>query len=343
MVLAAMLTVLILAPVSASMEGAPGVPSEPWPCQAMRSDSPCIGIRPGALFHSKDWTDCTGGFMFRGDGAVYQATAGHCVLDVGDPVWYYSPSSDLATTNYSEMEARPPDAIVVFRPEEFAMDRRQPETDLALLRINAHAAPYIFPDVCVWAGPLGIFSGDGTRFDETRYYGHGVGFHGTMEARTGIGINWTGDAVFHTTGPAEVGDSGAPVLDVDGFAIGHLTHLNIGTPSGARGTLVGMHVSAVIREAAGAGIALELLVAGSDPLAAYEGEPEHVASTTSDPSNETRPQQPVNRSEERTPVPGESSSPFELQEPHEVPVAAFAAMTVALLVCAWLHPHRRGD
>jgi len=221
-----------------------GPGSTPEACEA--PSEICYGIRPGALYHVKGGPDCTAGFLLRGTDRFYIVTAAHCARQVGAPVWFFHPSRDLSTFEYPRMEARPPDAHVTVVGEGWGRADGKPERDFALLELAPSALPYLSPSVCLWGGPLGLRDAPGTTLEAVYLYGHGILYHGRAEAREGRGLSWDGGPSFYAHAPAELGDSGAPLLDENRFAVGHLTNMNYGTSSSAKGIVRGLHLQALL-------------------------------------------------------------------------------------------------
>lgn len=179
----------------------------------------CPGVRPGAVLHSGTET-CTFGFLFRGsDGRRYAATAGHCAFSP-------DPARDPGRTQTWKAGTGP----VVTGADGRQVGRFAYATmsgqfkDFALVRLDAGVASD--PQMCHFGGPTGIttnVSGDAT---EVHHYGQGVGVAEVAPARTGdavLGL-YRADYVYFY-GAASEGDSGSPVTDPDGAAVGILTDL----------------------------------------------------------------------------------------------------------------------
>ncbi|MHB1260075.1 MAG: trypsin-like peptidase domain-containing protein [Thermoplasmatota archaeon] len=229
-------------------------------------DNPCLGIRPGALFHGQDWTDCSAGFVFVDPDGIYLSTAAHCVKEPGQLVWFYHPNETLACNGctYPEMEARAYDAVVMFQAEEWDLDSDPVQWDVALLRIEPHMHAAVESSMPVWGGPTGIrphASAPGRVY----HYGHDVAFQGTpLEAREGFGPFRDGP-LFGIVTSADNGDSGSPVVDEERAAIGYLTNVNV--PNATQpGNAVGVsieHMLEVVK--AETGRDLRLVLDGQDP------------------------------------------------------------------------------
>src|SRR5581483_5689260 len=307
----------------------PGIRScSPGPQQA------CYGIRPGALFHSQNWTDCTASFVFVAPEGVFMETAAHCVHEKGQKIWFYYPNASAAPTSYADLESRAPDATVAFIAPGWTQvgsgDFRR-DQDFALLRLGDHVLRDVAPDVCGGRGPTGIYNETGSKQHVLYFYGHGVGFNGAMEARQGVGPTWDGGALFYATATLSDGDSGGPWLTQEGLAIGHESG---GTPpaQSTNGSEVGVHIGTVIASARSAGLSLRLLLTGQTASVEYAKERpagptppttnETPSPTVSAPSSPAAPTAPANG-----PV---SSSPRAVPSA-DVPAAVACAMGAALL------------
>ncbi len=173
--------------------------------------SPCPGVRPGAYVES-DLGGCTLGFLFTGsDRRRYAATAGHCGTAEGTEQAWPKDTGPVATDAAGKPIGR------------FAYAVSQGDVDFALIRLDRRTASS--PQVCHFGGPTGInteVDGDAV---EMRHYGQGLGESAaparTAEAPFGL---YRADYTY-AWGAAYFGDSGSPVLDQSGQAIGIITEL----------------------------------------------------------------------------------------------------------------------
>lgn len=176
----------------------------------------CPGVRPGALLTIGE-SRCTAGFLFVGsDRRRYLATAGHCA---------YHPDPTTDRTDVWKAGAGPvakdADGKQIGR---FAYASMVGDwTDFALIRLDNGVVSS--PEMCHFGGPTGIAADVHTRDMLVRHYGHGTGMQ-YLPARTGEmfwGLYRTDYVFFY--GAASTGDSGGPVTDKDGNAIGLITDL----------------------------------------------------------------------------------------------------------------------
>jgi hypothetical protein len=157
---------------------------------------------------------CTANFVFTDGSSQYIGTARHCTDRVGQEVTMQVDTTTLA---------------VVGTVAKMTSGEGEPGNDWALIRIDpAVAAKWgVDPAVPVVGGPQGIY----TACDVTgvKYYGHGYGVAVAQgKPEFGVATNWNHDG-FGWTGFGAPGDSGSPVLTVDGRAAGDFTHLIVDT------------------------------------------------------------------------------------------------------------------
>jgi hypothetical protein len=153
---------------------------------------------------------CTANFVFTDGSSQYIGTARHCTDRVGQEVTMQVDTTTLA---------------VVGTVAKMTSGEGEPGNDWALIRIDpAVAAKWgVDPAVPVVGGPQGIY----TACDVTgvKYYGHGYGVAVAQgKPEFGVATNWNSDG-FGWTGFGAPGDSGSPVLTLDGRAAGNFTHL----------------------------------------------------------------------------------------------------------------------
>lgn len=205
------------APADTRLVDAPCAPGQ-------RKDAPpygggsCPGVRPGGRVLGATG-DCTIGFVFAGsDGRRYAATAGHCVLE-----------ADAEKAWPLDRRGNPPASAPVARDSagkqigRFAYAIVQGELlDFALVRIDRGVA--VDPQMCHFGGPTGLNSVIDEDLIELRHVGQGLG--SALTARTAWApFGLYRDDVTYAWGAAWYGDSGGPVVDAKGRAVGVVTHL----------------------------------------------------------------------------------------------------------------------
>lgn len=163
---------------------------------------------------------CTMNYIFTDGNARYIGTAGHCVGG-GDVVMQVGTRVD------------PTDTVIVTVAKVGRVARRIDSgigADFGLVRIDAGWP--VVPGVAGAIGPVGAFCGDPLG-QPVLHYGHGYVFaveqghpkvgevilDATLLFKfrsAGAGYNWVGYGL--------PGDSGSPVMDIAGLAVGNLTH-----------------------------------------------------------------------------------------------------------------------
>ena len=158
---------------------------------------------------------CTLGFLFAGsDGVAYMSTAGHCLFGEaqGRPrTW--KPGRGPAVTTAEGQIGR----LV------FAEDRESTETsddyDFALIRLDKGVQPSA--EIRGIGTPTGMNSERGTSPVTLRLYGHSV-FGTVSPEREILAPNTRHQDHVYAHGAVFQGDSGAPVVDAEGRAVGTL-------------------------------------------------------------------------------------------------------------------------
>jgi hypothetical protein len=221
------LAVLALAPVTGATAAAPRTPactgalprtSPAGPADPVGTDS-CDGVRPGTLLHSGTEL-CTFGFVFQGsDRRRYVATAGHCAYAT-------DPARDPGKTSVWKPGTGPAVTDASGRPVgRFAYATMAGQfKDFALVRLD-NGVPSN-PQMCHFGGPTGLTTVVHNDDVLVHHYGQGVGVGDYLPARTGeafFGL-YRADYVYFY-GAASEGDSGSPVTDENGAAVGIITDL----------------------------------------------------------------------------------------------------------------------
>ncbi|HUR69605.1 MAG TPA: hypothetical protein VM370_10195 [Candidatus Thermoplasmatota archaeon] len=161
----------------------------------------CTGkIRPGAAMTSP--AGCTFSFILTdGNGTLYTGSAGHCVSRVGQRVSASGVGAFGTVVTYWALGV-----------------------DYALIRIDADKTSLVTPTLCAWGGPIGADPGNRPANDILLEYAWGFATSATSHTRTralvqaGIGAN---EISWHGVGSG--GDSGGPIVSVEGYAVGSHT------------------------------------------------------------------------------------------------------------------------
>lgn len=174
-------------------------------------------IRPGALLPR---SGCTLGFVFGPPGARIVSTAGHCVKE----------GERLAVQ-------ASPDVVAVVGTVVLSRDGGVGD-DYALVEVDAAFQARVDPAATLVGGPSG--PAEGPCEGALVHVGHPRGVLAPL-ARPGVCLGAWGEG-FAFAGAAAPGDSGSPVLDAAGRAVGLLTHRLVdgnGVPRAVAGTPLG--------------------------------------------------------------------------------------------------------
>jgi len=214
------------------------------PCAPVAEADPvgttaCPGVRPGARLQSGDEV-CSFGFLFAGsDRRRYVATAGHCAFDP-DPattpgrtqVW--RTAGPVARDGAGKQVGR---FVYATMAGEFK--------DFALIRLDPGVASS--PQMCHFGGPTSLTTEVHNRDVLVHHYGQGTGLD-YVPARTGdafFGLYKPDYVYFY--GAASEGDSGSPVIDADGAAVGLVTDLTTPFTGNVGVNRLAAHVAAAAR------------------------------------------------------------------------------------------------
>lgn len=237
--LALLLALLGVGPVAAS------TPVDPTPAECVRlrarvsdaelralpfANPDCPGAHPGAgyLITLPGGTyRCSLAFMFEGsDGKRYFTTAGHCLLDDGDPeelVW--APGTG---PRVRDMQGR------TFGTARFA--RLDDQFDIGIIEIDESTTAPVSPQVCHFGGPTALAVRTALDPPEmVHHYGFGKDYKDVMRARTGTVADHIPANYLRVQSNVNGGDSGSSLISDDGAALGILVR-GISLGSGAQRT-----------------------------------------------------------------------------------------------------------
>jgi trypsin-like peptidase len=206
---------------------------------------PCPGIRPGAYVLINDITGCTLNFVFRGtsydeegrpiDEGLFIGTAGHCVLpDEGDEQTWAPGTGPVAKDASGQRFGEAAYGVLKDPTQGESMN-----VDFALFRIDDNREAEVNPAVCHFGGPTGT-SITWDRGDIVHHFGYGLVYGNTVQARSGV-VDYPqgeGSAIIFN-GAVLFGDSGSPLIESDGDALGVVTAI---LPPLVFSTPIGMQV-----------------------------------------------------------------------------------------------------
>lgn len=177
-----------------------------------------VPVHPGALIsvdgsHGGGGGSCTANFVFRGtDARLYLGTAGHCTLaesnlsgDVGE---FADPAGKGAEVR--DKNGR--------RIGEVAYAVQQEPKDFALIRLDRGIRTGRF--LPHWGPVTGINTSTDSGPTVLRWVGHGLAIGDLLYARSGVALGTPDPDQVTSFGLIAPGDSGGPVVDDQGKAVG---------------------------------------------------------------------------------------------------------------------------
>lgn len=169
--------------------------------------------RPGDAIVVGGGGGCTLGFLFTGsDGGSYMSTAGHCLVGTTRTKRTWPKGAGPAVETEQGRIGRI--VFVQFEPS--------PETgdtyDFALVRLDKGVKGS--PEIRQYGSPTGLNQEQSSSRAVLRMYGHGTGVSLVSRARQVVAPNTKNKDHVYAHGPLFQGDSGAPVIDEQGQAVG---------------------------------------------------------------------------------------------------------------------------
>jgi hypothetical protein len=187
----------------------------------------CPGVRPGALVQTEGGS-CTLNFMFTDpDGDRFMGTAGHCILATS-PVG----QQDNGEVTFAAGEGPEATDGEGNRIGEFVYAIQSDPKDFALIELDDDVEAS--PQVCGFGGPTGINdSQSGLEPTVLSNYGNPLGLGTGVTQKSFLALGMPDPDHVFATGLVLPGDSGGPVLDEAGRAVGVVvtTGLNLGDDS----------------------------------------------------------------------------------------------------------------
>lgn len=196
--------------LASNLLGGPAPLGTPYSCS--------VAVHPGALIsvdgsHGGAGGSCTANFVVRGaNRRTYLGTAGHCTLaasnlsgDVGE--FHDAPGAGAIVR---DRDGR--------RIGEIAYAIQQEPYDFALVRLDGG----IVYDTALphWGPVSGVNTSLASSPTVLRWVGHGVGVGDLLYARTGVATGLSDPDQVTGVGLIAPGDSGGPVVDEQGRAVG---------------------------------------------------------------------------------------------------------------------------
>ncbi len=216
---------------------------------ALDGSEACGGIRPGSPVLTPVG-QCTLNFLWKGsDGRSYIGTAGHCLLEGSSQTQaVFAPGQGPAARDGSG-----------HRIGEFAYGALDEVADFALIRLDPGVPAS--PEICRFGGPTGMAVGPVPALTPLHHVGRGSLTGSLVPARTQLAVDGDDIRVLTGLGVASAGDSGSPVVSLDGKAVGVVVATGPALPLAPTGLLVfSMRIAPEMgRASAAMGIAFELV------------------------------------------------------------------------------------
>ena len=230
-------------------------------------------IHPGVQTFTKG-AQCTANFVFYIGTTVYIGQAAHCSGTGGNTAVDGCTSGSLPLGTLVDVTGASQPGTMVYNSwlAMQASGESDPDTcaynDLALVQLSPADAATVNPSIPHWGGPVGVNYVGSPMLSVVYSYGNSELRQGItlLSPKTGISL---GDASrweheVSTISPGIPGDSGSPFLDADGNALGILSFLQVGLPTGVSNG-VG-DVGCEVLYAQTHGFAGLLLAAGTQPF-----------------------------------------------------------------------------
>ncbi len=196
--------------------------------------SSCPGVRPGSVIDSGNGL-CSLNFMFTDPtGQRYMGTAGHCLFGGG----LSAGSLEMGEVSFAPGTGPAARDILGQQIGEFAyavlddpsvLDNPK---DFALIRLDEGVEAS--PQVCAFGGPTGVNEENPGLLSPTvlSSFGNPLGLGTGVTAKTFVALGMPSDDHVFATGVVLPGDSGGPVLDSAGRAVGLVVSvgLHAGSP-----------------------------------------------------------------------------------------------------------------
>jgi len=229
------------------------------PCRLVPTASPvaldgseaCGGVRPGSPVLTPVG-QCTLNFLWRGsDGDAYIGTAGHCLLE----------GTDRTEAVYGPGDGPQARDAAGHPIGEFAYAALDSVGDFALIRLYPDVQAS--PEICRFGGPTGMDAGALPPLTPLHHVGRGSLTGSLVPARTQLVVDGSDIRMVTGLGVASAGDSGSPVLSLDGRAVGVVVATGPALPLAPTGLFVfSVRIAPEMgRASAAMGVAFDLVTA----------------------------------------------------------------------------------
>lgn len=187
-------------------------------------------VHPGALIevegsHGGSGGICTANFVFKSGSTQYLGTAGHCTLAESN---VSGDEGEFAFAPGTGPQVRDANDRVIGRIVYAVQEGLK---DFALIRLDSGiSADKALPH---WGSVSGVNTSNAATPVELRWVGHGVGMGEVLYARSGVAGGLSNPDRIAAIGLVAPGDSGGPVVDSEGRAVG--VNVTIGASIGTQG------------------------------------------------------------------------------------------------------------
>jgi hypothetical protein len=181
--------------------------------RAGAADAQSVQPHPGDAISVEGRGNCTLGFLFAGsDRRSYMSTAGHCLVksDNAGQVWADG-TGPIVRTSQGRIGRI---AFVEYRVSRETGDNY----DFALVRLDRAVRPS--SEIRGYGSPTGIYDARSTEPTVLRVYGQGTGVSLIAPAREIVAPHTRHRDHIYAHGALTPGDSGGPVIDIEGRAVG---------------------------------------------------------------------------------------------------------------------------
>lgn len=257
-----------LAPLTA---GAPAGAAPTW------APSSSAAIHPGVQTFTSG-AQCTANFVYYDGTNVYIGQAAHCSGTGGNTETNGCTSGTLPVGTQVQVTGANKPGVMVYNSWATMQARHEADAntcaynDLALIQLDPSDVPNVNPSVPHWGGPVGLDTTGTTPGEKVYSYGNselrnGISQtspkEGTSQGDTGAGWSHT----VMTYNPGIPGDSGSGFLDANGNALGILSTIDVGFPSGVTNGVGDLSKELAYMHANSSFAAVQL-VNGTDPFTA---------------------------------------------------------------------------
>ena len=233
-------------------------------------------IHPGVQTYTNGG-QCTANFVFTDGVSTYIGQAAHCssLGTSSDTDGCKTPSMPLGTEVTILGASKP--GVLAYNSwiAMQAVNETDPNAcaynDFALVRIDHADVASVNPSVPHWGGPVAINSTGTTRGESVYSYGNSILRGGVtlLSPKVGTSSGTVGNGWSHgvsTITPGVPGDSGSAFLDETGNALGVLSTLSVGFPSGVANQVSDLNHALEWMRANAASFATVQMVAGTEPF-----------------------------------------------------------------------------